>query len=129
MAIEVPALDGVTQGNLTRDVYENVDYTPHAAITLGTQDDYRVSATRGNFKSHICYIPFQVGNPAVVGKTGVTLEELMAICIHRLELKQKTQFACSENENAIGALMDAVEWLKVRAGERQARGVLGTDQA
>jgi len=69
---------------------------------------------------------FQNGPINEVGVNGVTHEALIAIVIDRMESFQAGQFACPENEIALGALRLAQRSLLLRTELRMKRGVEGT---
>lgn len=73
-------------------------------------------------------IRFQNGPIAEFGTNGVTHEALIAIIIDRLQMFQKSPFACRENALALTKLEEAMHWLKHRTEERLRRGVEGTHQ-
>lgn len=72
-------------------------------------------------------IHFQKGPIKEAGVNGCHQEDLIAICIHRLESFQKGVFACAENHTAITKLREALHWLNQRTEDRVKRGVEGTD--
>ena len=49
---------------------------------------------------------------------GLTIESLLAVCKHRLETHQKTEFSCMENDVAINHIRQAIEILNQRTAER-----------
>jgi hypothetical protein len=71
---------------------------------------------------------FQRGPIIEVGVNGVTLEDLLAIVIDRLEHFQAGPLACSHNAEALKFSQLALEWMKLRTAARKARGVEGTNQ-
>lgn len=71
---------------------------------------------------------FQNGPINEVGVNGVTHEALIAIVMDRMESFQAGQFACPENEIALGALRLAQRSLLLRTELRMARGVEGTHE-
>lgn len=59
---------------------------------------------------------------------GAFVEDVIAAAIGRLEHYQATEFACSENAEALAALRFAAEALRYRTRNRETRGVEGTHQ-
>ena len=60
------------------------------------------------------------------GKTnGLTMEVLIAICMHRLQCFQQGEFACQDNEDALEHLESELFNLNARTMSRKERGVLG----
>ena len=56
---------------------------------------------------------------------GVFVEDLLKIAQLRLEYYQHGRFNCSENANALGCVVLAIEALQKRRKDRQKRGVEG----
>lgn len=73
-------------------------------------------------------IEFQDGPIKEHGVNGLTQEVLLAIVQHRLECFQAGEYACAENEKALAHVRAALEALKERTRNRQARDVEGTSQ-
>ena len=73
-------------------------------------------------------IVFQNGPVKEFGVNGMTEEDLINICIHRLTCFQTGPYACEENDEAIKALKTARYYLNHRREQRQMRGVEGTSQ-
>lgn len=71
-------------------------------------------------------IEFQKGTIKEAGVNGVTIEDLLLICKHRLEEFQKGEFKCTENCLAIEGIKDALKYLNYRTQDRQKRNVEGT---
>lgn len=71
-------------------------------------------------------IKFQDGPVPEVGVTGVSIESVIAVLIHRLEDFQAGPFSCVENHSAIFHLELAMKSLQHRTADRVARGVEGT---
>lgn len=57
---------------------------------------------------------------------GAFVEDVLAAVIGRLEFYQRSEFACTENAEALEALMAAAAWLDSRTKAREARAVEGT---
>jgi len=70
-------------------------------------------------------ISFQNGPIQENGTNGIQNEDLIAICIDRLQGFQSGKFACRENANALTKLEEAMMWLRKRTADREARGVEG----
>lgn len=69
---------------------------------------------------------FQNGPVDVNGRNGVTIEELLVICQHRLTGFQGGPASCDDNEEALEGITKALEALKRRTKKRLAQGVEGT---
>jgi hypothetical protein len=72
-------------------------------------------------------IQFQKG-PIQDGINGCTIEDLLAVCIHRIEGFQNGDFNCEENAHALYHVKNAKQWLEDRTKDRKERGVEGTNQ-
>lgn len=72
---------------------------------------------------------FQDGPVKDNGVNGVTIEDLLEICIHRLTCFQTGPYACSSNEQAADFIKLALGRLDSRTAERMKRNVEGTMQA
>ncbi len=71
-------------------------------------------------------IYFQNGGRNIEGSVhGVTNEDLLEICRHRLQCFQTSEFACRENAVALTHIEEALMWLNRRVEDRSERGVLG----
>lgn len=57
-------------------------------------------------------------------ENGTTLEEILRVCVERLEDLNK-RFPCRENSIVITKLEESLMWLNKRTAERSARGVEG----
>lgn len=73
-------------------------------------------------------VQFQNGSIKESGVNGCQQEDLIAICIHRLQCFQSSDFKCRENALAITKLEEALHWLKHRTEDRIKRGVEGTNE-
>lgn len=60
------------------------------------------------------------------GIRGAWITSILRAVIARLEVHQQTEFACTENQQALSFLYAAVEILDSRIKDRKQRGVLGT---
>lgn len=99
-------------------------------IELEVDDDrseYRASweALRGEQGIEL---PFQFGEMADVGNTGVTIEVLLAIVIDKLEGFQAGPWACPDNDTALDYARRCLDTLVHRTREREERGVEGKHQ-
>ena len=74
-------------------------------------------------------LDFQHGPVLEAGINGIQNEQLIAVCIHRLQGFQSGPFSCRENALAITKLQEALMWLEARTKDRSVRGVEGTNQA
>jgi hypothetical protein len=71
-------------------------------------------------------IPFQNGGRNIEGsERGVTGEDLLEICRHRLQCFQTSEYACRENAVALTHIEEALMWLNRRIEDRLERNVLG----
>lgn len=71
------------------------------------------------------YVTFQKGPIKETKSNGCFIEDLIAICIDRLEGFQSGDFPCRENALALTKLEEALHWLDHRTSDRQRRGVEG----
>ena len=76
-------------------------------------------------KAFLTSIRFQKGPIEEHVANGVPDEDLIKICIHRLQSFQAGDFKCRENAIALTRLEDALHWLDHRTRDRQKRGVEG----
>jgi hypothetical protein len=76
----------------------------------------------------LCVIHFQEGAINDSKINGIFMEDLLSICLHRLQCFQLTEFKCPENEEAIFCISNALKALRQRTIDRQNRNVLGTEQ-
>ena len=70
-------------------------------------------------------IVFQKGPVKEAGVNGCFMEDLIAICIDRLEAFQAGDFKCVENATALEGLKSALYFFDMRTNNRQQRGVEG----
>lgn len=72
-------------------------------------------------------LQFQDGGRGLEGSVdGLTIEDLLEICRHRLQSFQTSEYACRENAIALTSIEQALLWLNYRAEDRVERGVFGT---
>lgn len=69
-----------------------------------------------------------IAGPDAVGRNGAFLEDVLRVCLDRLQFHQETRFACSENNEAINGITQALGALQLRQERRQREGVAGTHQ-
>jgi hypothetical protein len=74
-------------------------------------------------------INFQDGARGDVGTNGITVDDLLSVCIHQLEGWQKTALATDHNNVIISYLKQALHYCNLRHEDRLRRGVSGTDKA
>lgn len=71
-------------------------------------------------------LQFQNGGRNIEGSVpGLTGEDLLEICRHRLQCFQTSEYACRENAIALTHIEEALMWLNRRVEDRAERGVLG----
>ena len=56
------------------------------------------------------------------------MDDLIAICINRLENFQNSEYKCRENAVAITKLEESLMWLRKRTLNRNKRNVLGENK-
>lgn len=71
-------------------------------------------------------IHFQEGPLKENELNGIFMEDLIAICINRLDHFQNSEYKCDENEEAMNCLIDSLKALRKRTESRKERNVLGT---
>jgi hypothetical protein len=82
--------------------------------------------TNDQQRNSVGVIQFQNGGRKIEGSEhGVTGEDLLEIVRHRLQCFQTSEYACRENEKALGYVEAALMWLNRRVEDRFERGVLG----
>lgn len=92
----------------------------------GACHNYSVVATQYN--TDLLQINFQNGPIQEHGVNGVQMEDLMAVCIHRLQGFQSGPYACTANQLALDHLKAAIACLNERTKDRKDRGVEGTSK-
>lgn len=80
----------------------------------------------GNIDEQV--VRFQDGPLKESGVNGTTQEVLLAILIDRLRCFQTSKYANDYNARALAACTEALNALKARTSDREARGVEGTHQ-
>lgn len=71
-------------------------------------------------------IHFQEGPLKENSLNGIFMEDLINICINRLENFQNSEYKCQENENALNSLRDSLKYLRERTERRKKENTLGT---
>ena len=72
---------------------------------------------------------FQNGGRNIEGSEhGITAEDLLEICRHRLQCFQTSEYACRENAVALTKIEEALMWLNHRTEDRAERNVLGINR-
>ena len=93
----------------------------------GAYHDYEIECMK-DLNGTCATIHFQKGPVKEVGINGCFMEDLLAICIDRLQCFQAGNFACRENALALTKIQEAMHWLDHRTKDRQRRGVEGTSE-
>lgn len=91
----------------------------------GAYHDYEILTLDNEL---LCLIQFQHGplkDPNSI--KGIQMEDLLAICIDRLECFQNGNFPCKENEIALQHCKEALKSLNERTKNRVERGVEGKE--
>jgi hypothetical protein len=71
-------------------------------------------------------LQFQNGGRHFEGsEDGLTAEDLLEICRHRLQCFQTSEYSCTENAMALTHIEEALMWLNRRTEDRAERNVLG----
>lgn len=71
-------------------------------------------------------LKFQNGGRNMDGsERGLTGEDLLEICRHRLQCFQTSGYACRENAIALTHIEEALMWLNKRVEDRAEKGILG----
>ena len=93
------------------------------SFAFNAPHDYEILSVNTN--KELCKIHFQQGGVKESGRNGIFMEDLIAICINRLENFQNSDFRCRENAVAITKLEESLMWLRKRTLNRQKRNVQG----
>ena len=91
----------------------------------GASHDYQITRSTGPVLS---IVSFQKGPVGEVGLNGIFMEDLIAICIDRLQGFQSGDYACEENQNTLDSLLMALKYLNQRTEDRIHRGVEGKNE-
>ena len=73
-------------------------------------------------------LSLQEGPIKETGVNGCQVEDLLAICIHRLEGFQSGKLACEEGKYALMNVHQSITFLNSRTLDRKKRGVEGTNK-
>lgn len=94
----------------------------------GAHHEYCITSVRDPDRptAEFGHIQFQKGPIKEVGVNGCHQEDLIVVCIDRLQGFQAGVFKCDENDLAITKLKQALFWLNQRTQGRVKRGVEGT---
>lgn len=106
------------------DAYHRYEITGYDA---GTNPSYHSCDDCEKLKYNTTIL-FQNGTILENGHNGVTIEDLLAIIIDRLECFQDGKFACEENAMALIKAKEALHWQQQRTITRMNRGVEGKHQ-
>jgi len=103
--------------------------TEHIKVTV-KDNEYLISASSDKILrvSRVGFIQFQKGPIKESGVNGCQIEDLLAICIHRLEGFADGGWVEKENALAIKCIQDGLAWLDLRTKDRKKRGVEGTNK-
>jgi hypothetical protein len=93
------------------------------SIQFNAPHDYEILQNDNN--NMLCKVHFQQGGVKEAGLNGIFMEDLIAICINRLENFQNSDFRCRENAVAITKLEESLMWLRKRTLNKQKRNVQG----
>lgn len=107
---------------LTDDDQVAMDGSPAISEFFNTKND--PGTVHGPFGS----VKWQLGPVQEAGVNGTTIEDVVEVCIARLQGFQAGPFASRENALAITALEEGRNWLLQRTRDRQARGVEGRNE-
>jgi hypothetical protein len=80
---------------------------------------------KNDVESILCILNFQ-NQPFSQGVNGISIEDLLYICVDRLNEFQKGGLACEYNKNAIKDINSAILELEKRTKDREKRKVEGT---
>lgn len=117
-----------------REIIGILNFSPCKIFTTdklgngGAYHKYSIeSEHEGGLMCQHAYINFQNGVEPENGVNGCTMEDLISICIHRLECFQMGNYPCRENAIAKTKLEEALMWLNKRTLDRKNRGVEGVN--
>jgi len=140
IAERIAALRKKVEGAVSVCAEPTRDRSQEKVVDIGSQRYTRVfSLDDHNFNAHHLYairdadtgetlteINFQLGPIKEHGVNGIHHEDLIAICLDRLQHLNLGRFSCRQNALAITKLEEALLWLRDRTRERENRGVEGT---
>jgi len=115
----IKIVKGYSKGNTTQEVNE---YHFKCATYIYPVGD---SIPADNFG----FVRFQDGTIPEHGVNGIQVEDLIEVCIDRLQMFQSSDFPCRQNDLAITKLEEALHWLEARTADRRKRWVEGTCEA
>jgi alkylation response protein AidB-like acyl-CoA dehydrogenase len=84
----------------------------------------------GEFKpaGEFGFVKFQNGTVPENGVNGICIEDLIEVCIDKLQMFQSTNLSCRQNALAMTKLEEALHWLQARTADRRRRWVEGTPE-
>lgn len=91
----------------------------------GAYHRYTIESSNPHLGEQYAEVNFQKGAIYENKLNGCQNEDLIAICIDRLQCFQAGDFGCRENAIAITKLQEAMMWLEFRTKQRVERGVEG----
>lgn len=103
-------------------------FTTDSISNGGAHHKYTIESEHDELMCLHSYINFQNGVEPENGVNGCTMEDLIAVCIHRLECFQMGNYPCRENAIAKTKLEEALMWLNKRTFDRKYRGVEGQNK-
>lgn len=108
----------LASNNFTKTIKNTKEFNSSNKYQIISNDD----------KKKFADIKFQIGQTKEVELNGCFMEDLIFVCIDRLEDFQESNFNCKENENALKHLYEAIFWLNARTKKRQSENKYGTYQ-
>jgi len=96
--------------------------------TDGDPDEYNILQNGDKDDKILGRINFQAGPIQVAGVNGIQVEDLLKICIDRLEIFQSGLYPCRYNKYAIEACKAALDNLDERTKDRLLRGAEGRSE-
>lgn len=100
------------------------------ASSGGAYPHYLIGKLEENDRwSPLTEIDFQDGTVKHAGVNGITMETILAICIHRLGCFQVGALPSTDNQEALDHLTKALACLQHRTRDRLSRGVEGSSKA
>lgn len=121
---------GASTGNkVVVDDVAGAGGTNHRYVISGFNTNLNPSKEPFELSEKELVILFQNGPVSENGKNGVTLEDLLVICSHRLSGFTTTAFNCVESEEALRHINAAIRVLNIRTVKRLHQGVEGKSVA
>lgn len=99
--------------------------TNHRYVIKGFDTSNNDSKGRFEAAERELVVLFQNGPVSDNGKNGITMEDLLAICSHRLSGFTSLAFSCDESKTALSHINAAIRALNVRTIKRLHQGVEG----